>query len=354
MNLIGTTDFEKKLKNTSIRCFEILDSGYSKLRKIWALNSRSCVAHEIIERICKRSFPCPNATRWNSKFDSIMIAEKHRQGIKEAIDEINREVTNCVRSSKTKKLEHLTVLEWKTLKDYCTALQPVATALDVLQGDKRACQGYILPSLHVIKSTLIENIEEKQYTSEFGRIINCCVLEILQERFGNMMEFDDENKDLILSSIIHPNFKATWISDEKSREFAQTLLINAYVDNASSQQNRLLPLNQNECLRTESTESNFFNRLRSGERRPSSDDTLALDVWKYLVQPCDDPDLSQVLGMPILEDLFRKYNTTLSSSASIERIFSRALIIFTPRRNKISDVNFEKSLFLQQNQNLLI
>ena len=60
-----------------------------------------------------RSFPYPNATRWNSKFDSIELAEKHRIKIKDAIDEINKEVRKNGGSKKTKHLEQLTSNDWK-------------------------------------------------------------------------------------------------------------------------------------------------------------------------------------------------------------------------------------------------
>lgn len=54
-----------------------------------------------------------------------------------------------------------------------------------------------------------------------------------------------------------------------------------------------------------------------------------------------------------IQPVFYKYNTTLSSSAPVERVFSQSLIIFTPRRNRISADNFEKTLFLKHNRMLI-
>lgn len=355
LNLIGTTDFEKLLKSSSIKCYESLNSGYSKLKRFWEVNSRSTVAHEIIERVCKRSFPYPNTTRWNSKFDSITIAEKHRLLIKEAIDEINKEVgLHSTNRKKAKNLEQPTVVEWKLLKDYSTALKPVAIALDILQGDKRACQGYVLPTLYGIQASLEENLNDRLFVSDYGIIMNECVQNSLSQRFKAMMEFNDENKDLILAAAIHPNFKITWITNETDREYAQALLINTYIKLANTQNAQTSPSTSQESrCDDDSTESRFFQRLRHNERRTSGDDTLTFDVWKFLLQSTEDHDLTQVRGIPILDELFRQYNTTLSSSASIERIFSKALSIFTPKRNRISDQNFEKALFIQQNRELL-
>lgn len=173
LNLLGTNDFEKMLKLASPKCAEALSSGYSKLKKFWQLNSRSTVVHEPIQRVCKRSFPHPNTTRWNSKFDAISIAEKHRTVIKEAIDEINMEVSTHNKSrNKAKTLEQISALEWKLLKDYVTVLKPVAEALDILQGDKRSCQGFILPTLYGIQAALDENLIERKFVSDYGIVMN--------------------------------------------------------------------------------------------------------------------------------------------------------------------------------------
>lgn len=265
---------------------------------------------------------------------------------------------NAPRNKNAKSLESITVVEWRVLKDYCSCLQPIAIALDILQGEKRSCQGYILPTLYSIKAALNEQLENSVYVSEFGNFFHECALKSIEFRFSEAMKIGDENKDLILAAAIHPNFKLTWIDNETDREYVQTLLINTYVELANSKRETTPEISNSladsESTESGSTESSFFKRIRFSERRTSSDDTTTLYIWKYLLQPVDDQNLVQVRAQPLIEELFKKYNTTLASSAAVERIFSRALIIFTSRRNKISDGNFEKILFIHVNRELFI
>lgn len=332
----------------------MIASAYSKLKRFWEVNSRSPVAHEIVERICKKSFPYPSATRWNSKFDAIVVAEKHKQTIRQSIEEINREVIkNAPRNRETNSLEVLSNAEWRVLKDYSSCMSPVAIALDVLQGEKRACQGYILPTLYEIKAALQDNIDNGLYVSEYGVDMHDCVQDALMKRFGRMMKFDDTNDDLIIAAVIHPNFKLSWIEKEQDREYAQSLVINKYIEESNLRKNYSVnSITSIPDVENNSVETLFFKRLRANGRRTSNDDTWTFDIWKYLLQSIDDSNLDQVRANHIIEDLFLRYNTTLSSSAAVERIFSKALLIFTNRRNRISDKNFEKVLFIRQNREL--
>jgi len=48
--------------------------------------------------------------------------------------------------------------------------------------------------------------------------------------------------------------------------------------------------------------------------------------------------------------VFIQFNTSLCSSAPVERMFSLAGLINNHTRNKSSDVTFEKSIFLKENK----
>lgn len=52
----------------------------------------------------------------------------------------------------------------------------------------------------------------------------------------------------------------------------------------------------------------------------------------------------------IIRKLFIRFNTAIPSSAAVERLFSIAGLIETPRRNRLSDVMFEKLTLIKLNQ----
>lgn len=360
LNLIGSNDFEKELKGDTPKCHDALGSAYEKLKSFWNLSRKSSVAKEIIEKTCDRSFPYPNNTRWNGKFDCIEVANDNSKNINIAIDEINKEAkkhTSNRRAAKT--LEKLTPADWRCLRDYTIVLRPVSIALDILQGEKRACQGYVMPSLFSIVAHLRNIANNDGYVSEYGRVMHRCMMKCLERRFGHMLKFDEENNDLILAAVLHPNFKLSWIEKESDKEYAQSLLINKYVSLANLKKSQHFDDSEENVAPVEkqkSKENDFFKHLRTNERRTSTDDALTMEIWKYILQPISDDTViqtNQLKSLPVLEELFRLYNTTLSSSAPVERLFSNASLVFTSQRNRTSDEHFECALFVRRNSKLL-
>lgn len=55
----------------------------------------------------------------------------------------------------------------------------------------------------------------------------------------------------------------------------------------------------------------------------------------------------------IVKKMFIRYNTAIPSSAAVERLFSIAGLIETPRRNRLSDKNFEKLTLIKLNKDTI-
>jgi len=73
-----------------------------------------------------------------------------------------------------------------------------------------------------------------------------------------------------------------------------------------------------------------------------------VEALQFLSDPSHE--LEQLKKYPVVARVFIKYNTSVPSSAPVERLFSQAGLILTPRRNKLSDESFETLLLLKKNK----
>ena len=81
------------------------------------------------------------------------------------------------------------------------------------------------------------------------------------------------------------------------------------------------------------------------------DVNIQLKAMNYLSD--QSTSLNSLNAFEPVKKLFLRYNTTLPSSAPVERLFSTAGLIETPRRNRLADGTFERLLLLKQNKALV-
>jgi hypothetical protein len=94
------------------------------------------------------------------------------------------------------------------IRDECVKImRPLAEALDVLQADKKASIGYLLPTL----TSLMRKMESLRRKSG---IVHCkafisSIISVLNFRFAHC--FNDE--DLCLAAMVHPKLQLKWIRE---------------------------------------------------------------------------------------------------------------------------------------------
>lgn len=228
-------------------------------------------------------------------------------------------------------------------------MKPIANSLDRLQGEKNVSIGSVLPCLYYIRAE-ITNID---LASKYAHNLNLAIIanemrqalkNIFDDRFSSMMNFERGNRDLILAAVSHPVYKLNWISDENNMIFARSLL--------EEEAKRIVEETTPTTCADESIdieEDEFLPTNTPLLRRSSTEQCSSIGVEILNFFDERDKNINILNKYPIIGTVFRRFNTTLSASSPVERLFSQALLVFTPRRNRISDDNFEKALLLKTN-----
>ena len=91
----------------------------------------------------------------------------------------------------------------------------------------------------------------------------------------------------------------------------------------------------------------YYDRSNKYMYRPITQTHRKTEASFYLADPyrC----LEMLHKYPLVKYVFIHFNTTMPSSAPVERLFSVGGQIKTARRNRLSDTNFEKLLLLKAN-----
>lgn len=224
-------------------------------------------------------------------------------------------------------------------------MTPLAVGLDRLQGEKNSSLGYVMPTLYAIKRKVTMSIT----TSLVGERMKDALKSAIDHRFGSILKFNESNRDLIVAAVSHPLFKLNWIQNENDRSIAREIFQSEVLELAATATNTQTISVSNQNVQDDF----FFYCLEENENRSrrNSTDSSTIEILNYLNDPRKELDILHKL--PEIKRIFVKFNTTLSSSAPVERLFSQALLIFATRRNRLSSSNFERSLIVKHNKELL-
>lgn len=319
LNLIATNEIHKAASNGPSR--KLYRSAMAKCSSIWNKAHRSSLATEVVQEIANMHLTVPSVTRWNSEFRAITkLAGLPEEKLREICDKLD--------------VPRLHPQESVFLKEYIEVLKPLAVATDILQGESKCYLGFLIPTLLSLKTKLFEKMPHLLYNSHIVTTIG----EAIEKRFGSVLASHEAK----MATATLPKFRLNWLSPEKRDDMRRTLLQEAI---AQEPLHSPATVRDDNSEKSDESEENFFVFHNA---KSSSDSTTHDEVRKYLED--SNNNLTSLKAFPTVKRLFIKYNTTLPSSAPVERLFSHGGNLLTSSRNRMSDDHMEQVLLLRYNK----
>ncbi len=291
---------------------------FAQLQGLWNLQARSTQKSDDILEILGSKLIIPNETRWNSFYDALVDVQTKIQKNPEAFWQVLERMPG---------LRKLRDDELLFLNEYINVMRPVAQGLDRLQGETDVSLGYLLPTISSIKKKLDRMSGELQHCQPLLESL----LQGIRTRFDHL--YDDD--DYLLAACTIPKFKTMWMDDHGMKERSRRLL--------KQVEQRLLSTKDGNEPAVVTRQNSFFEINDEEEEEEGEVDSFLKSK---------DTDLKSLKKWPNMEKLFRKYNTALPSSASVERMFSKGSLVFQTKRHSLLDSNFEIHVFMKSNVSL--
>ena len=146
LNLVATADLRnipgwthKKTYNKALR----------KCHNLWRKQNMSSSVSAKIKAELGHKLKYPTKIRWNSHYDSMMcLSNIFQNEDKEKMCKLHMLMDTIP------GLEPFTTQDIAIINEYCEVMSPVAQALDILQGEKYAYTGGLLPTIYSVQVTL--------------------------------------------------------------------------------------------------------------------------------------------------------------------------------------------------------
>ena len=342
-SLIATVDIGKaKFKPEHLR---IKNQAFGKATALWnKVNYPG--SSEIIVEIFGRSLVTPVVTRWNSLNDSLKcLLSFDRDTINAALTRLN--------------IPLMTEVHYEFLKEYLKVLSPIAIALDKFQAENNCYYGSVVPILRQLKIDL-EKLKTEESKLKYTSPILNCALGGLEKRLKHFLDQDEAvphldhvnmeqwkkewfaklTKNALLATISNPNFRSKHIHKDKRQHVENLLLEEAIKMSKKSGREE----------ETEEVRDEYFDLSDDEDTDENVDNTrhaVSIEVSQFLSDK--DSALKMLHKYPSVKQVFMKYNTPITSSAPVERLFSFASIIINGRRGRLSDKNFENLCLMKAN-----
>ncbi|XP_040176813.1 zinc finger BED domain-containing protein 4-like [Rana temporaria] len=215
-------------------------------------------------------------------------------------------------------------------------MKPLTVALDILQGEENCFHGTLLPTIE----TLMLKTEALQSGLQILRDFPDAIVTAIKTRFADVLG----NEEAILAAVTLTKFKLRWLrSQELKDKFKASLLAECRrIVLEEPQQGNSTSTQQHHT--DSAKENDLFSFEEDEEETTSLAENQVADYIRSSAQNIDS-----LCGFSLIKKISLRYNAATPSSAPVERLFSLGKLVFSPKRNRLSDQKFEKLLLLRYN-----
>ncbi|XP_060921536.1 uncharacterized protein zgc:161969 isoform X2 [Labrus mixtus] len=323
LELIVTEDFWQAVSQGPM-C-QLHYSTMAKVYSIWSKCHHLQVGMDAAEEIGKMALVVPAVVRWNVEYCAVQ----------KVVSLSERELTElCARL----EVSRMQPEETAFLKEYVAVFHPLAFALELFQAEQKCYLGLVIPTILSLKNKLNEQKDAANY---FADVINAVVVAI-DVRFQELFTSTEAK----IATATTPQFRLWWMAASEREEMCSLLATEA---------SQMDP-----CIITVATASRNSSTIESeddffsyGPVKPAiqiQQRGVMEEVQKYIEGK--GKSLECLQDFPRVKQLFLKYNTTLPSTAPVQRLFSQKGNLVTSQRNFLTDDYFERIQLLRYNSNV--
>ncbi|XP_023312348.1 zinc finger BED domain-containing protein 4-like [Anoplophora glabripennis] len=259
-----------------------------------------------------------------------------------------------------KDLPHLSALDWQVAKDLCRVLKPLENATKTISGDQYITGSMVIPLTNGVYSVYM-NLKNKNNIQESAMKVVISIIKGLDDRLGNL----ERSKTFAVSTYLDPRFKAYAFKDEICAETAKKIVTAAVAHHVSlkakptGDQVEKVP-NTEDSRVDEDDELSIWSSLEKStatvKPKGTATSRALMEVQRYMEEdllPRNDNPLDwwreHKYSYPYLSIVAQEKLSIVATSVPCERIFSKAGLVISDRRNRLSGNKVDKILFLNMN-----
>jgi hypothetical protein len=185
LNLVAEVDGFKARENAKYR--RTYDSAMAKVQALSNAVHRSTKNADIVEDVVGVTFRNPTCTRCSSSYTAV----------KRIVDVGITKVTECQEKI---GLQKMTDEDMRFLQNYVEVMQPIAIAMNKLQGEEGAYIGILIPEILEILFKLKKVTDKVKSMMPLIKALQAGI----QQRFGDVLQADDYNIAVMLTRTLMP------------------------------------------------------------------------------------------------------------------------------------------------------